>query len=86
LATDPTLEIGPGARLLSTATDHQAFLIQGGLRRFPRVMNWFGLPATYAAAFAEAKVRSCGRAFRIDQPVFGSFVLNVLRKWRVFAH
>src|SRR5262249_30651589 len=55
LATDPTLEIGPGARLLSTATYHQAFLIRGGLHRFPRAMNWFGLPATYAAAFAEAR-------------------------------
>src|SRR5262249_51649650 len=31
------------------------FLIRGGLHRFPRAMNWFGLPATYAAAFAEAR-------------------------------
>ena len=80
LVADPTLEIGPGGAVAVDRDVPRDFVIRGRIAPIPEGMEsvWVRLQATYGADFAEVKVDSSGE-FRIYRPLFGSYVLNVLR-------
>ena len=80
LLADPTLEIGPGGAIAVDREIPRDFVVRGRIAPIPEGIEslWVRLQAAHGAAFAEAKVDPSGE-FRIYEPLFGSYVLNVLR-------